>query len=109
MNGMITINEVQNDGKSIHLYFNGLMGLYAAYGYSAFLLYKHTIVAASYSESMQMPVVVMNSAHLDELKKQMEIVKQGKGYYCLTVEEGIDEKEYDEWAGRLREFKVNSQ
>ena len=102
MNEMITINEIQNDGKSIHLYFNGLMGLYAAYGYSAFLLYKHTPVAASYSENMQMPVVVMNSAHLDELKKQLEIVKQGKGYYCLTVEEGVDEKEYEEWAYELR-------
>lgn len=102
MNETITINEVRNDGKSIHLYFNGLMGLYASYGYSAFLLYKHTPVAASYSESLQMPVVVMNSAHLDELKKQMEIVKQGKGYYCLMAEEGIDENEYSEWAGSLR-------
>lgn len=102
MNENITRNEIFNDGKTIHLYFNGLMGLYAAYGYSAFLLYKHTIVAASYSESMQMPVVVMNSAHLDELKKQLEIVKQGKGYYCLTVEEGVDEKEYEAWASELR-------
>ena len=109
MSENITRNEILNDGRTIHLYFNGMIGLYASYGYSAFLLYKNTPVAASYSVSMQMPVVVMNSAHVDELKKQLEIVKQGKGYYCLTVEEGIDEKEYDEWAGRLREFKVNSQ
>ena len=27
MNEIVTINEVRNDGRSIHLYYNGLMGL----------------------------------------------------------------------------------
>lgn len=33
---LITLNEVQNDGKTIHLYFNTEVGLYVAYGFSAF-------------------------------------------------------------------------
>ena len=33
---LITLNEVQNDGKTIHLYFNTEIGLYVAYGFSAF-------------------------------------------------------------------------
>ena len=102
MNEIITQNEVMNDGKSIHLYFNGMMGLYAAYGYSAFILSRKTTVSASYSDEMQMPVVVMNSAHLDEVKKDLKVVKQGKGYYCLAVEEGLDDKEYKNWACELR-------
>lgn len=105
MSEIITRNEVLNDGKSIHLYYNGLIGLYMGYGFSAFILSKITTVAASYSEDMQMPVVVLNTAHVDEIKKQLDVVKQGKGYYCLTVEEAIDENEYDEWASKLREKK----
>lgn len=102
MNENITINEVQNDGRSIHLYFNGLIGLWSAYGISAFILTKVTTVSASYSENMQMPVVVMNSAHLDEMKKQLEVVRQGKGYCCLVVKDAIDEEAYSEWASQLR-------
>ena len=33
---LITQNEVDNDGKTIHLYFNTEIGLYVAFGFSAF-------------------------------------------------------------------------
>lgn len=102
MNEIITRNEVLNDGRSIHLYFNGFIGLYAAYGYSAFLLSKVTTVAPSYSESMQMPVVVMNTSHLEEVKSQLNMLSKGKGYYCLEVKQTFDEDAYDDWASELR-------
>ena len=41
MNENISRNEIFNDGKTIHLYFNGMIGLYVAYGISAFLLCKY--------------------------------------------------------------------
>ena len=34
------MNEVNNPGTEIHLYFNGYVGLYVAYGISACLLSK---------------------------------------------------------------------
>lgn len=102
MNEIITKNEVMNDGRKIHLYFNGFLGLYAAYGYSAFLLSRITTVAPSYSESMQMPVVVMNATHLEEVKSQLNVVKTGKGYYCLEVEQTYDQDAYDDWGAEIR-------
>lgn len=102
MNEIITINEVHNEGKDIHLYFNGLVGLYTAYGYSAFILSKKTSMHPAYSESMQMPVVVINAAHLEEVIQTLNVVKHEKGYYHLTVEDSFDEKEYVEWANKLR-------
>ncbi len=102
MNEIITINELKNDGKSIHLYFNGLVGLYTAYGYSAYALSKKTNVNAAYSESMQMPVVVINQEHLEELIKGLKVEKQKNGYYCLVSATGIDENEYVEWASKVR-------
>lgn len=102
MNEIITVNEIRNEGKDIHLYFNGLVGLYTAYGYSAFILSKKTSVHPAYSQSMQMPVVVINAAHLEEVIRILNVVKQEKGYCHLTVEDSFDEKEYINWASKLR-------
>ena len=58
MTEIITKNEVLNDGKTIHLYFNSMVGLYVAYGVSAYLLCKHAHAKPSYSEEMLMPAAV---------------------------------------------------
>ena len=102
MNEFITINEVNNDGKSIYLYFNGLIGLYAAYGFSAYLLSKNTEVKVSYSDNMQMPVVVINSTHLDEIKKKLVVKEHRHGFYCLAVDEPLNEDDYSDWAESAR-------
>ena len=102
MSENITINERSNDGTQIHLYFNGFVGLYVAYGKSAFLLSKETEVSPSYSEDLQMPVVVINVAHYNLLKEKLEVVKKLDGYSCLKPDVVFEEKEYSEWAGRLR-------
>lgn len=106
MNELITINEVNNDGKSIYLYFNGLIGLYAAYGFSAYLLSKNTEVKVSYSESMQMPVVVINSTHLDEIKRKLKVKEQKQSFCCLVVDEPLNEDEYSDWAEAARNGRV---
>ena len=103
MNEIITRNEVMNDGKTIHLYFNGLVGLYAAYGVSAFLLDKTVEVSASYSMEMQMPVVVLNVARYEQLKHKAVVIKDVQNYRCLQVENRMDDTEYTAWAGHLRE------
>lgn len=103
MNEIITRNEVFNDGKTIHLYFNGLVGLYAAYGVSAFLLSRMTEVSATYSVDMQMPVVVLNSTHYELIKQQLEVVKEVSNYRCLKVKEPYDENAYSDWASQLRQ------
>jgi hypothetical protein len=105
MSENITRNEILNDGKTIHLYFNGMIGLYVAYGISAFLLAKYAHAKPSYSKDMQMPVAVINAEHYEELKKQLGLSKNVKNYRCLEVAEAYNEKEYDEWAGKLRDHE----
>ena len=56
---LITLNEVQNDGKTIHLYFNQEVGLYVAYGCSAFCAAHIVNIIAAFSEDMQMPVALL--------------------------------------------------
>ncbi len=108
MNENITRNEIFNGGKTIHLYFNGMIGLYVAYGISAYLLCKHTLAKASYSEEMQMPVAVINAGHYEEMAQQIGTMKNVGNYRCLEVAEAADMDEYSEWAGALRLGKGNS-
>ena len=76
MTEIIAKNEVLNDGRIIHLYFNSMVGLYVAYGVSAYLLCKHAHARPSYSEEMQMPAAVINAGHYEELKKQIDDLRE---------------------------------
>ena len=110
MSENITINERRNDGSKIHLYFNGFVGLYVAYGKSAFLLSKETEVSPSYSEDLQMPAVVINVAHYNLLKEKLEVVKRQDGYRCMKPDVAFEEKESSEWAqGRRGGVKMFGQ
>ena len=102
MNENIYLNEERNDGRTIHLYFKGLIGLYAAYGQSAYILSKQTKVSPSYSDEMQMPVVVINLAHYELLKERLEVVREAKNYRCLKVEEPVNPQEYEQWVAKIR-------
>ena len=104
MNEIITLNEIQNDGRYIHLYYNGLVGLYAAYGYSAYNLCKEMALDnVSYSHNLLMPVVAINTMHLEELVGRLTVTSSNNGYYCLKVDNPLDENEYSEWANRIIE------
>lgn len=102
MNELITQNEVMNDGRTIHLYFNGLIGLWAAYGFSAYLLSQQTTVSVSYSGGLQMPVVVLNAAHLKEVKNTLSDCSEKNGYVRFTVTHPLDETAYEDWADMVR-------
>ena len=98
------LNEVNNRGDRIHLYFNGWVGLYVAYGISAFLLSKETEVTPKYSEDMQMPVAVINAGHYDQLEPRLDVLEKVENYRCLKTTVAYDEAEYSEWAGKLRGY-----
>lgn len=68
----ITLHEVGNDGKTIHLYYDDLAGLYLAFGLSA---YYTTLVAEpymSYSEQLQMPVALLRRTHVLALRQGLQ-------------------------------------
>ena len=59
---LITLNEVQNNGRTIHLYFNPEVGRYVADGFSAFFAAHIVDVIAAFSEDLQMPVALMRTS-----------------------------------------------
>ena len=68
----ITLNEVCNDGQTIHLYYNATVGLWTVFGLSAYHLTTLTAstastAVASYSDDMQMSVVLVSYEQLQPL------------------------------------------
>ena len=100
---IITINEVQNDGKTIHLYFNSEIGLYVAYGFSAFFASHIVDVITAYSEDLQMPVALMRKPDVTELR--LSTVRHQHDYheyYRLELKKDIPLDDYPRWADNTK-------
>jgi len=96
---IITINEVQNDGKTIHLYFNSEIGLYVAYGFSAFFASHIVDVITAYSEDLQMPVALMRKPDVTELRlSTVRYQHDYHEYYRLELKKDIPLDDYPRWA-----------
>lgn len=100
---LITLNEVQNDGQTIHLYFNTEVGLYVAYGFSAFFASHIVNVITAFSEDLMMPVALMRKADVTELR--MSTIKHEHDYhvyYRLELKNKMALDDYSRWAKSVK-------
>lgn len=100
---LITDNEVQNDGKTIHLYFDTRVGLYVAYGFSAFFAAHIVDVITTFSEDLEMPVALMKYPDVSELKLST-VKKQHEHheYYRLELKREMPLDDYTRWASSTK-------
>lgn len=99
----ITLNEVRNDGKTIHLYFNTEVGLYVAYGFSAFFAAHIVNVITAFSEDLMMPVALMRKQDVSELR--MSTIKhehQYHVYYQLELKHKLSLTDYSRWSNSVK-------
>lgn len=100
---LIIQNEVDNDGKTIHLYFNTEVGLYVAFGFSAFFAAHIVDAITSYSEDMHMPVALMRKPDVMELR--LSTVKHQHDYheyYRLELKQEVPLDDYQRWAASTK-------
>ena len=100
---LITSNEVQNDGKTIHLYFDTEVGLYVAYGFSAFFASHIVDVITAFSEDLQMPVALMRKPDVTELR--LSTIKHQHDYneyYRLELKQELALNNYKRWANSVK-------
>lgn len=99
----ITMNEVENDGKTLYLYYDEMAGMYLAFGLSA---YYATLVVEpyiSYSETLQMPVVLLRRDHILYLRQSLRKVEHvEKSYYHFEMSTEVGDAGYDKWARPIR-------
>ena len=100
---IIINNEVQNDGSNIHLYFNKEVGLYVAYGFSAFFVSHLVDVLLAFSEELEMPVALLRKPDVMDLrlsttKRQHDYHK----YYRLELKHVLPLDDYSRWANSMK-------
>ena len=95
-------NEVNNDGKTVFLYFDEMAGLYLAFGLSAYYTTLVTDPYISYSEELKMPVALLRREHILYLRQSMRKVEhQVKSYYRFELKTQVGKAGYDYWQKKI--------
>ena len=104
----ITIDEYDNDGSFINLYYNELIGEWCAYGLSAYglLLFCKSNgynVLQSFSKEMQMPCLIIAKEMLMQLlQKTTNITEQTDSHVRIRMPEKITMEAYRSWVKTLK-------
>ena len=67
---IISKNEAENDGQTIHLYYDEIAGMYMAFGLSAYYTTMVTDPYMSFSEALQKPVALLRREHVFYLRRR---------------------------------------
>ena len=98
----ISLQEVANDGQTVNLYYDEMVGMYAAYGLSA---YYTTLVSdpyMSFSEEMQLPVALLRRENILYLRQSLTRVEhQPKAFYKFRMRLPIGEAGYQKWEEKI--------
>ena len=63
--------ETANDGQTIHLFFDEMVGVYLAFGLSAYYTTMVVTPYVSFSEALQMPVALLRKGHINSLRQKV--------------------------------------
>lgn len=100
----ITLQEVANDGQTINLYYDSMVGAYVAYGLSAYYTTMVTEPYMSYSEEMMMPVALLRRENILYLRQSLNKTEhQQKHYYQFRLRAAVGEAGYEKWAQKILE------
>lgn len=90
--------EPSNDGQTIHLYYDETVGLYLAFGLSA---YYSTMVVdpfISYSDSLNMPVALLYRLQIKVLRQSVtKLEHQPQSYYRFRLRTKVGDAGYERW------------
>lgn len=101
---LITQQEAKNDGKTIYLYYNDEIGLYVAFGLSAYYTTMVTEPILSYSDELNTPVAMLRRKHILSLRQSLTKVEhQPKQYYQFRLRNHVGDAGYLKWKVSLME------
>lgn len=90
--------ETANDGQSVHLFYDDLAGLYLAFGLSAYYATMVVNAHVSYSDALEMPVVLLRKGHVNSLRQAMTKVEHTQhAYYHFRIRTRVGTEGYDKW------------
>lgn len=99
---LIVQQEAANDGQTIHLYYDDMVGMYVAYGLSAYYVDMVTDPILSYSEAIEKPVALLGRGNVLYLRQGLTKVEHTKkSYYKFRLRQKIGEAGYQRWAAKF--------
>ena len=96
--------EAANDGQSVLLFYDGMAGLYLAFGQSAYYTTMVTDPYMSYSEDLDMPVALLRREHVLALRQSLtKVTHEPKATYHFEMRLQVGKAGYERWARRIQE------
>ena len=95
---LIIRTESANDGQTIHLYYDEMVGMYLAFGLSAYYTTMVVEPFMSFSNALEMPVALLDRIQIRLLCQSVTKVEhQQKSYYRFLLRTRVGEVGYKRW------------
>lgn len=95
---LIKQQEAANDGQTIYLYYDELVGVYLAFGLSAYYV---TMVASpfiTFSNSLQLPVALLRKGHVNLLRQAfVKLEHTQSSFYKFRMRTKVGDVGYQRW------------
>ena len=109
----IRLNEQQNDGLTIHLYYNAPTDTWLAYGPSAYALRLYIKRQGhdnlrSYSRELELPCTMVGNESVKQIRRQYAVDADGE-HLVWRVDEPFSQEDYRAWIGKLQEERSRKQ
>ena len=90
--------ESTNDGQTIHLFYDEVVGMYLAFGLSAYYSTMVVEPCMSFSNALEMPVALLNRIQIKFLRQSLTKMEHlQKSYYRFRLRTRIGEAGYKRW------------
>lgn len=90
--------ESVNDGQTIHLFYDDMIGMYLAFGLSAFYTTMIVEPCISYSDALKMPVALLDRLQIKFLRQSVTKVEhQPQAYYRFQLRSKVGTAGYERW------------
>lgn len=99
---LIKQQETSNDGQTIHLFYDEMVGVYLAFGLSAF--YSTMVVEPfiSYSDALKVPVALLDRSQIKFLRQSVtKVGHQPQAYYRFRLRSKVGTAGYERWCKEM--------
>ena len=98
--------ETANDGQTIHLFYDEMVGMYLAFGLSAYYTTMVVEPFISYSNALEMPVALLDRLQIKFLRQSVTKVEhQPQAYYRFRLRTKVGSAGYERWRKELFPLK----
>lgn len=103
---IIIEKESANDGQTIHLFYDDVVGMYLAFGLSAYYSTMVVEPCISYSDVLKLPVALLEHNQIKFLRQSVTKVEyQPQSYYRFRLRTKVGEAGYERWRKELLPLK----